>query len=96
MSKLRTVTRALSHSEEWREILQAACAVSGVDCTEQLSFRATYDLADKITVDPDTLIVDIAGVGDEDVLEAVQAHVPEPEPEPEPEFEPEPEPEMEE
>ena len=36
MSNLRKVLRALQHSEEWREMIEAACILKGVENSQGL------------------------------------------------------------
>ena len=82
MSNLRKTLRALQHCEEWREILEAACILQGVESTQDLQVRVTNSLADDILLDENTLEVDVSGITDADVIDAVTAYVPPEEPEP--------------
>lgn len=96
MSKLRIATRAVSHSEEWRDILQAACTINGVEYTDQLAFQVSYEFADDILIDPNTLVVDTSFVEDHRILSFIESLKPPVEPEPEEEIIPDLEPESEE
>lgn len=97
MSNLRIVTRALNYSQEWNEVLEAALALSGVEDTRQARVLVTNDLATLMCLDEETLLLDVSGVPDEAVMDAVAAYAAsiEPTPKPEPESEPEVEPEEE-
>ena len=81
MSNLRKTLRALQHSEEWREIIEAACILKGVENTQGLQVVVTNALADQIGFNEDTLEIDVSGVDDQAVLDAVAAYEP-PQPEP--------------
>lgn len=77
MSDLRKVLRAINHSEEWREIVEAACMVQGVEYTREVEIGVTNALSPDIQIDPNTLVVDVSGVTDEAVLAEVAKYVPE-------------------
>ena len=81
MSKLRKVLRALQHSEEWREVLEAASMIVGKEVTRDLQVKVTMAVADQIVFNEDTLEIDVSGVDEEALLQAVAAYEP-PAPEP--------------
>ena len=76
MSNLRKTLRALHHSEEWRETIEAACILKGVENTQDLQVVVTNALSDQIVFNEDTLEIDVSGVDDETLLEAVAAYEP--------------------
>lgn len=81
MSNLRKVLRAMNHCEEWRDIVGGAAMLQGVDATEELITKVTWEVVDLIEVDADTLVVDVSGVDDDAVMDAVALCAPQTPPE---------------
>ena len=42
MSNLRKTLRALQHSEEWREMIEAAAMIAGKEVTRDLQVQTTF------------------------------------------------------
>lgn len=76
MSNLRKSMRALNHSEEWVEIVEAACILEGVEPTRENMLQATFLVANKLEIDETTLLVDASGVTDDEIRAAARTLTP--------------------
>ena len=62
-------------------MIEAACILKGVENSQDLQVKVTVAVADQIVFNEDTLEVDVSGVDEEALLQAVAAYEP-PAPEP--------------
>lgn len=77
MSNLRKTLRAMNQSEEWRDMVEAAALITGAEFTPDLLVQVTHTLADQISMDEDTLEIDVSGVDEEELMGAVAEFAPE-------------------
>ena len=71
MTTLRKILRATQVCEEWRDMVEAAALITGAEFTPDLLVQVTHTLADQISMDEDTLEVDVSGVDEEELMGAV-------------------------
>lgn len=77
MSNLRKTLRAMNQSEEWRDMVEAAALITGAEFTPDLLVQVTHTLADQISMDEDTLEIDVSGVDEEELMGVVAEFAPE-------------------